>query len=683
MASPTRLSPITKIQDNEDNLRLLVEQLRTPLGVIPFVGAGLSIPFGFPSWSEFLTTQADKASIRERVEQHLKSGEYEEAAEILLKKRGYRAFHDAIDNSFSDRKLADVRFRGAISILAHLAAGPVITTNFDHVIETAFKQADNEFQHVVWGVKADLATKALQQNRRFLLKIHGDSEDSTERILTKSDYEAQYCSPSTSQIDFARPLPRLLRQMLVSRPLLFLGCSLKQDRTVAVLEDVVQNDRSIAHYSVLERPPSPEEFLERSRFLSEHNIRPIWYPYGEHHWLETILTHLLEATATKSEPRIVKRTPSRSSAKRRSGRNESFTVLQLAQLYNFPDGLDGKGQCVALIELGGGYDTHDLETYFSTLRLPLPRISSVSVAGAKNKPTKSPNGPDAQVMMDIEVCGTIAPRAEIAVYFAPNTNQGFLEAIHAAVSDDVHRPSVISISWGGPESGWGAKAMDAMDREFQSAAAAGITVCCAAGDLGSHDGVQDGRAHVDFPASSPHVLACGGTRLTASGGMVTKEVVWNDSGLGGASGGGISEHFPMPTWQSGTNVPRSVNPGAPIGRGLPDVAANASPACGYQLLVDGQRVVMGGTAAVAPLWAGLIARINQGLGRRVGYFNPTLYTRIGPAGVFREIVDGNNSAGDVVGYQAGPGWNPCAGWGAPDGTHLLMAFRLLGDSRKS
>ena len=236
---------------------------------------------------------------------------------------------------------------------------------------------------------------------------------------------------------------------------------------------------------------------------------------------------------------------------------------------------------------------------------------------------------------------------------------------------------MISISWGGPEAIWHGQALEAMDGAFKSAAALGITVCCAAGDYGSRDGILDGRAHVDFPASSPHVLACGGTRLTSSAGIITKEVALNDGSVGGASGGGISEHFPMPAWQSCVNVPRSLNPEALIGRALPDVAAHANPNAGYRLLVHGEWVVIGGTAAVAPLWAGLIARINQGLGRRVGYINPALYTRIGPAGVLREIVTANNSAGGVVGYQAGPGWNPCTGWGSPDGAHLLSAFKLL------
>src|SRR5487761_598338 len=120
-------------------------------------------------------------------------------------------------------------------------------------------------------------------------------------------------------------------------------------------------------------------------------------------------------------------------------------------------------------------------------------------------------------MLDIEVAGAIAPAAAIAVYFAPNTDAGFLDAVTTAIHDDVRKPSVISISWGGPESTWTQQAMSAIDQAFQAAATLGITVCVAAGDSGSTDGVSDGSNHVDFPASSSGVLACGGTSLRASG----------------------------------------------------------------------------------------------------------------------------------------------------------------------
>lgn len=176
------LATIGNIQDNHDNLRQLIEQLNTPIGVVPFVGAGLSKPYGFPLWGEFLVAQAKKAGVEEEVQQHLDKGEYEEAAEGLLKARGYRAFHDGIDNTFGVHKLTGRKVEGAISLLAQLTTGPVITTNFDHVLEEGFKQANSPFERVVWGVNANLATKALYQSKKFLLKIHGDAEDSTDAI---------------------------------------------------------------------------------------------------------------------------------------------------------------------------------------------------------------------------------------------------------------------------------------------------------------------------------------------------------------------------------------------------------------------------------------------------------------------------------------------------------------------
>src|SRR5438094_1728306 len=208
----------------------------------------------------------------------------------------------------------------------------------------------------------------------------------------------------------------------------------------------------------------------------------------------------------------------------------AYTPPQLAHLYDFPNGaaLNGSGQCIALIELGGGYRRYDLQTYFQQLNIPLPKVTSVSVDHGHNHPAGKPDSADGEVDLDIEVAGAIAPGAHIVVYFAPNTDRGFLDAITTAIHDSSNNPSVISISWGSAEVNWTAQAMQAMDQAFQSAAALGITVCCAAGDNGSTDGVNDGQAHVDFPASSPYALGCGGTRLEMVNNQLT-EVVWNDS----------------------------------------------------------------------------------------------------------------------------------------------------------
>jgi kumamolisin len=272
-------------------------------------------------------------------------------------------------------------------------------------------------------------------------------------------------------------------------------------------------------------------------------------------------------------------------------------------------------------------------------------------------------------MLDIEVSGSIAPGSKIVVYFAENTDAGFLNAITTAIHDSTNAPSILSISWGGPESSWTQQAMTSMDEAFQSAAAMGVTVLVAAGDDGSTDGVTDGEQHVDFPSSSPNVLACGGTKLVGSGTTISSEVVWNEEANNeGATGGGVSGFFALPSYQSSAGVPASSNPQGFAGRGVPDVAGDADPTTGYNTLVDGQSGVIGGTSAVAPLWAGLIALINQGIGKPVGFINPLLYQNPN-AGDFNDITSGNNGA-----YSAGPGWDPCTGLGSPIGVKIASSL---------
>jgi kumamolisin len=365
----------------------------------------------------------------------------------------------------------------------------------------------------------------------------------------------------------------------------------------------------------------------------------------------------------------------RLAAKRRSkaaATSVSYTALQVAQAYSYPTGVNGIGETIGIIELGGGYNQSDLDTYFQNLNIsPEPTVVAVSVDGAQNQPTGDTNGPDTEVGLDIEVAGAIAPGANIAVYFAPNTDAGFLDAINQAVTDTVNKPSVLSISWGGPESTWTAQSLQSYNSALQSAAAVGVTVCVAAGDNGSSDGETDGLDHVDFPASSPYSLACGGTTLKMKGSSISSEVVWNElSSNEGATGGGVSGTFPIPTWQANAGVPAGTNPSGYAGRGVPDVSGDADPNTGYNVQVDGSSFPVGGTSAVAPLWAGLIALMNQSLGKSVGYLNPTLYQNVEEnEGAFNDITSGNN--GD---FSAGPGWDACTGWGSPDGASLLQAL---------
>jgi len=378
----------------------------------------------------------------------------------------------------------------------------------------------------------------------------------------------------------------------------------------------------------------------------------------------------------------------------------TFIPPQVAQVYNFPTAAGGTaagaGQTIGIIELGGGYNPADLTKYFAqSIGITPPTVTAVTLDGGSNDPTNA-NSADAEVLLDIEVAGSVAPGAKIAVYFTTNTDQGFQDAISTAIHDTTNNPGVISISWGGPESSWTQTAMNSMDSTCQSAAALGITITVASGDNGSTDGGTGNN--VDFPASSPHVLGCGGTALTASNGVRQSEVVWNDQGSGGgAGGGGVSTVFPLPSWQANAGVPAATTgtttttttkkhkisedqsgghavaaAATPVassgGRGVPDVAGDASPETGYQILVDGESEVVGGTSAVAPLWAGLIAILNQQLGTNVGFLNPQLYP-LGEAPFF-DITSGTNGA-----FSAGTGWDPCTGLGSPNGAALLTALR--------
>ncbi|MDR5762047.1 S53 family peptidase [Caballeronia sp. LZ035] len=344
----------------------------------------------------------------------------------------------------------------------------------------------------------------------------------------------------------------------------------------------------------------------------------------------------------------------------------SFTPVDLARLYDFPEG-DGAGQCIAIIELGGGYRDSDLSAYFKKLGVKAPKVISVGVDNAKNAPTGNPNGPDGEVTLDIEIAGAIAPGARIAVYFAPNSDAGFVDAVNRALHDSTNQPSVISISWGGPESNWSSQSISAFNAVLQSAAALGVTVCAASGDSGSSDGASDGADHVDFPASSPYVLGCGGTSLTASGSGIGSEVVWNDGDQGGSGGGGVSSVFALPVWQKGLSVTRNGRHAALAKRGVPDVAGDASPQTGYEVLIDGAETVVGGTSAVAPLWAALIARLNALNGSPAGFVNPKLYKA---QTACRDITEGNNGT-----FSASAGWDACTGLGSPDGGKIAAALK--------
>jgi kumamolisin len=371
-----------------------------------------------------------------------------------------------------------------------------------------------------------------------------------------------------------------------------------------------------------------------------------------------------------------------------AGPSATYTPVQLAEIYGFPN-LDGGGQCIGLLEFDGGYQPADISAYFEQLGITEPTVKAVSVGHHHNSPGSEADG---EVVLDIDVAGAAAPGAEIAVYFSTFTSAGWVEAITKAIHDKQNKPSVLSISWGWVEFedagtlAWTAQVMDEVDTMFKEAANLGVTVIVAAGDDGSEDNITDNKPHVNYPASSPYVLSCGGTTLVASGGQRTSEVVWgfgarSDGSGHGSTGGGVSEHFPLPTWQSDPSigVPKSAGTGF-AGRGMPDVAADADGRTGYWMLIDGQMQPNGGTSAAAPLWAALIARVNQQLAadgsQAVGYFNPLLYTTLGPSGAFHDITSGSNDThGNLGAYSAKVGWDACTGWGVPNGAALLTALQ--------
>lgn len=364
-------------------------------------------------------------------------------------------------------------------------------------------------------------------------------------------------------------------------------------------------------------------------------------------------------------------------------KSQGMTGIDFARRYNFPTTyqgrtLNGEGQCIAIIELGGGFSNSDLDIYFQSLGLPSPNVTAVSVNNGINHPTPTGEA-DGEVLLDIEVAGAVAPKAKLAVYFAPNEGSGFLDAISAAVHDSERKPSVVSISWGGPEDPAEKQSLDAFHELFVEAAALGITICAASGDHGVADldgHYWDKKIHVDHPACDDYVLACGGTQIDAKSG---KDVAWNDGhpfnfppyGGGWAGGGGVSALFPLPAYQKKAGVPASIAPSKHHGRGVPDIAMSADD---YRVRVHGQDQISGGTSAVAPLMSALVVLLNQAKKKNVGFLNPLLYAKA-KSGIVKDVTSGNNGiAGSVKGYQAKVGWDACTGLGTPDGAKLLNAL---------
>ena len=359
-----------------------------------------------------------------------------------------------------------------------------------------------------------------------------------------------------------------------------------------------------------------------------------------------------------------------------------YTPAELAKRYNFPAG-DGAGQTVGLLEFGGGFFADDLKMFCNLAGVPVPKVKTVSVDGT---PTDSVDGTEGETMLDVEVVAGVCPKSTIVVYFSHWDDQGWLNALDAAVHDSDNDPGVVSISWGNAEDTdiWTDQTMAQVNETLKDAVTLGVTICVASGDDGSSDAIGDGHAHADFPGSSPYVLSVGGTTIpskTSTGDIVWKEGDGLRSDGGGSTGGGVSAVFPRPDWQKDITI-QSVNTGAIVGRCVPDVAANADwTASPYLLVVDGKSEPNGGTSAASPLWAALITLINAKRGNRIGYLTPLLYqtdgngTTIGATGC-NDIQSGDNNTDQLGGYKSGPGYDAVSGWGTPNGAQLLAA---LGD----
>jgi kumamolisin len=347
---------------------------------------------------------------------------------------------------------------------------------------------------------------------------------------------------------------------------------------------------------------------------------------------------------------------------------------EFTRLYEFPKGATGKGQTIGVLEFDGGFEPRKLRSYLAKLGVAAPRVIVREIPPGGNHPVHQPGtlSSDVEVYMDLEILASVAPDATLVVYFAKNNARGWIEAFQTAIFDPRYRPSVLSVSWGQAEQYWSPHAINAIEHQLQLAGLCGITVCCSSGDRGVFE-AGDRPYTVAFPASSPHVLACGGTILAASPNGGATEIVWNESRVSGvASGGGISALFDLPPFQGRHRVPARYGTRRDAGRGIPDVAANASSSTGYLIWADDTPISLGGTSAATPLWAGLIACLNEALGRSVGYLTPLLYSRHAPrAGALLDIRTGNNQLFGRQGYRARRGWDPCTGLGSPHGNKLL------------
>jgi kumamolisin len=324
------------------------------------------------------------------------------------------------------------------------------------------------------------------------------------------------------------------------------------------------------------------------------------------------------------------------------------SAKDIAAHYAFPDA-DGSGQTIAVVQLRGEFRGDDFEACMKNqgVAAKKPIVKRIDNAELRHG---IETAKDLESAIDTQIVGALAPGAQIVIFAAPDDERGVLDAIRHALFDTTHEPSIISISFGFPEFLWTPCALSILDDLFTVAALAGVSIFCASGDNGAELD-PSGTAHVLAPASSPFAHACGGTQIAQNG----SEVVWPQSG------GGFSDYFGVPSWQKEAAAVASAY-GTKAGRGVPDVAANATP--GYRVYFNGEQFAMGGTSAAAPMWAALTARLAQRIGHPLGFFAPLLYGAHAKS-AFRAVTSGGNGR-----YKGAPGWNPCTGLGVPIGTAL-------------
>jgi kumamolisin len=370
----------------------------------------------------------------------------------------------------------------------------------------------------------------------------------------------------------------------------------------------------------------------------------------------------------------------------------TLSIPTLKQLYNFPTN-SAAGQTIGIVSLSG-YAIHDVQLFFNGLGAgyAMPTVHDVAVHGSN-----SGSDPYGETTQDIGIAAAAANGAAIAVYITAGSQAGWVDLLQRVAHPGAGDPvcSVLSSSWyisNGDDAatlaseGVTTAFVNAVTAAFQDAAIQGITVCIASGDTGSNSKVGDGRAHVQYPGSDPWVLCVGGTTVGNVSGSTFQEYVWNDPSPSdpshwGTTGGGISDFFGRPSYQADAGVPASVNPGHHVGRGVPDVSANASYNAGYSgLYLNGSPMIGNGTSASAPLWAGFVAKLNAAMGTRLGFLNPILYSKGSTA--FRDIVPAggpaNNANGGTAGYPSVAGWDACTGWGSIDGAKMLNMLRGAG-----